>query len=1041
MTRAPKSGLLIATASALCLSLPVRAGPAAEPDRFPLGAGPSGEICRAEADWPGTHSLSARDGVARDFALRCLGWTRSYGVGHVGRVRGDATVAANFDAARKQRLTCGAGAETMIAGLGPATIFRCADRQTGLDAFAVNVRRGSHVLGADGLVQFSPVILKSLFQIAGTAMTAEAKLALDAAPPLVTMAVIEASIETSLLDARREEVLNYSVRGRHGEAREVATGTVLARDAPVAQQIAFRLESALGASNLDSRLAASADFAAVTAALDAPGSPGGAIGETLRIKLGVYLALDALNRQAYAEARRFSEAALGRLDATASQPVPTSAASAQALADPTVIRQINARTTRADADVTRAILQAQALYVKGAGLANDVTTVTVASTATASKAETAAATLALANQQLAAAFPGAQLAAPNLQWLRSAIAVEQGRLAERLGDAAAVGHFDLAVTALTNSAVYDGSPLMAQRLIDRAGYRLRHDDRSEALQDYAAAIAVLKVGGPGFASGIASLGPYFALLAEVAQGDSAEAIRARADFFLAAQFINPPAVAAQIALLQKVYEGGDSASAVRRKTLNDLDREIQSKANELSSLPLGVGAEADRQRVTDELQGATRDRARLLAELSSDQQFLQVNDSAATLSEIQTLLRPDEAYFKLLALPTVSFGMIVRNTGARLYRIAEPSKALEALAGAVRKSTQPSETTNKLLAYHAADARRLHEALFGPARDELRGVHLLFAEATGAMSQLPYGILVVDDASVVRFAAQRDKSDMSQVNFLAREVGLASTISPRSFAIARTQPASRARKNFIGFGETTVPATAILEDLPRRVFKNRCPSEDNRLRALFQYTNPISAQELDAAAQTLGGGEVVKGADFSDTAMATRKDLGDYAVVQFATHGLAEGEMGCNSAPALLTSIATEPGSDGLLSMSEIAGLQFDANVVILSACSTAASTSNSQGFVDLGRAGRGATFNGLVRAFLNAGARSVVATHWKIPDATAQPLTNDFVATARMRGMSDALRTAQTRLIVSKATSHPYWWGAFFIIGDGEKQLLTRAP
>lgn len=1035
MTRHNLSGralALLATASTLCLAVPALAAPASEADRFPLGAGPSGEICRAEADWPGTQQLSKRYGVARDFALRCLGWTRTYGVGHVGRVRGEVAAAANFEAARKQRLTCGAGVETTIAGLGPATLFRCADRQTGLDAFAVNVRKGPHFFGADGLVQFSPVVLKGLYQIAGTAMPKDATLAFDAAPKLEAMAVIEASIETSLLDARQEEVLNYSVRGRHGEAREVATGTVLASDAPPAQQIAFRLESALAASNLDSRVAALAEFAAVTSALEAPDAPGGATGETLRIKLGVYRALDALNRRKYAEASRLSDAALQRLDAVASPAVQTGATSVDALADPTVIRQINARNSRADADVSRAVLQAQALYVRGAAQAN--------AGADATAAATAAATLALANGQLAAAFPGAQLAAPNLQWLRSAIAVEQGRTAEKLGDAAAAGYFDTAVSALADSAVYDGSPLMAQRQIDRAGYRLRHGDRDGALSGYAAAIAVLKVGGPGFASGIASLGPYFALLAEAAQGEGPAAEQAKADFFLAAQFINPPAVAAQIALLQKVYEGGDSASAVRRKTLNDLDREIQAKANSLSSLPLGAAAAADRQRVTAELQIATQDRARLLGELASDQQFLQVNDSAATLTEIQALLRPDEAYFKLLALPAVSYGMVVRNTGARLYRIAGSSKSLESLAALIRRSTQPTKT-KQLVAYRTADARRLHEALFGPARDELRDVNLLFAEATGAMSQLPYGVLVTDDASVTRFAGQRDKADMSQINFLAREVGLASTISPRSFAIARSQPASRARNNFIGFGETTIPAADRLQDLPRRVFKGRCPAEDATLRSTFQYTKPISAVELDAAAQTLGGGVVIKGAEFSDTAMAGRKDLGDYAVVQFATHGLAEGEIGCNSAPALLTSVAAEPDSDGLLSMSEIAGLQFDANVVILSACSTAASTSDSQGFVDVGRAGRGATFNGLIRAFLNAGARSVVATHWPIPDATAQPLTNGFVATARTRGMSTALRTAQTGLIASKATSHPYWWGAFFIIGDGEKQLLTRAP
>jgi CHAT domain-containing protein len=73
-------------------------------------------------------------------------------------------------------------------------------------------------------------------------------------------------------------------------------------------------------------------------------------------------------------------------------------------------------------------------------------------------------------------------------------------------------------------------------------------------------------------------------------------------------------------------------------------------------------------------------------------------------------------------------------------------------------------------------------------------------------------------------------------------------------------------------------------------------------------------------------------------------DLSDYRVLAFATHGLVSGELEGVAEPAL---VFTPPktGSeddDGLLTASEIATLDLDAGLVILSACNTAAADGSS---------------------------------------------------------------------------------------------------
>jgi CHAT domain-containing protein len=180
------------------------------------------------------------------------------------------------------------------------------------------------------------------------------------------------------------------------------------------------------------------------------------------------------------------------------------------------------------------------------------------------------------------------------------------------------------------------------------------------------------------------------------------------------------------------------------------------------------------------------------------------------------------------------------------------------------------------------------------------------------------------------------------------------------------------------------------------------------------------------------------GGAFTDTAVKSRSDLDQFQVLHFATHGLTEGQWGCaKSPPALVTSMGTG-GSDALLSFDEIAKLRLDANLVVLSACDTAAGVSAAQGR-SAGQEESGATLEGLVRAFLAANARAVLSTYWPISDAgESEQLIEDFYRSARSGTIGEALRSAQGELITNPKSSHPIYWGAFFIIGDAQKPLLT---
>lgn len=111
--------------------------------------------------------------------------------------------------------------------------------------------------------------------------------------------------------------------------------------------------------------------------------------------------------------------------------------------------------------------------------------------------------------------------------------------------------------------------------------------------------------------------------------------------------------------------------------------------------------------------------------------------------------------------------------------------------------------------------------------------------------------------------------------------------------------------------------------------------------------------------------------------------------------------------------------------------------LVVLSACETG-----------LGEVAGGEGLLGLQRGFQISGARSVVASLWKVPDRATSVLMQRFYENRWKREMSqlDALREAQIWMLhdrgnrglildddakTSPETIPPYFWAAFVLSGD----------
>ena len=111
------------------------------------------------------------------------------------------------------------------------------------------------------------------------------------------------------------------------------------------------------------------------------------------------------------------------------------------------------------------------------------------------------------------------------------------------------------------------------------------------------------------------------------------------------------------------------------------------------------------------------------------------------------------------------------------------------------------------------------------------------------------------------------------------------------------------------------------------------------------------------------------------------------------------------------------PLNDGVITAEEIAMLDLrNTNLVVLSACETAIGENLQEGF------------GGLVRAFKNAGVKSILASLWKVPDdATAKLMISFYKIFLSGTEMHLALKMAQKE--VSKLYPDPYYWAGFIIL------------
>ena len=574
----------------------------------------------------------------------------------------------------------------------------------------------------------------------------------------------------------------------------------------------------------------------------------------------------------------------------------------------------------------------------------------------------------------------------------------------------------------------------------------RRGKTEEAIREYRSIVASAVANASSSGSIGNLLSPYFALLANQIT-TKPELVE---DLFLASQTLVRPGVAdTQAILSRELSEGSGEATRLFRQA-RTLGREIEKARIELANLSATPGQTQQSQIAIEATKASIstleRDQVAVQSKLSEFSQYRAIATGGITLADLKATLKSGEAYYKLSITGNAVYALFVDANGATGYRVAMTADQLEQAVDGIRDTVIKDEAGQlNTYPFDLKLARKLYVDLFGPVASRVDAVKHLIFEPDGAMLRLPINLLVTAQSSVASYDARIARPDSDQFDFrgvewLGRNRSISTAVSARAFKEARSTPPSTAKREYLGFGQNTPVGTAS------RFASTRGASNvagDNCSWPALEWNKPISASELREVQSIIGADRsaIVTEAAFTDTAVMARTDMSDFRIIHFATHGLvAAPRPECPARPALLTSFG-EGASDGLLTFSEIYGLRLNADLVILSACDTAGKASVAATREAGVTTGGGSALDGLVRAFVGAGGRSIVASHWPAPDdfkATERLISGLFKQDANI-SVGDAMAKAQLSLMDDVNTSHPYYWSGFGIVGDGGQKLLAQ--
>ncbi len=492
-------------------------------------------------------------------------------------------------------------------------------------------------------------------------------------------------------------------------------------------------------------------------------------------------------------------------------------------------------------------------------------------------------------------------------------------------------------------------------------------------------------------------------------------------------------------LLDTLAEGGvdvqQGVNPALIKRERQLKQQIDVTSERLDRMASASQSPAEAEELAEELRKLSADYDQVQAEIRSrSPRYAALSQpNPLNLAEVQQRILGEETLLLEYSLGEERSFLWAVESGDHVTFELAPRSEIEQLSRDVyglltARIPTPGESVREYrLRVKDADSRywemagRLSEILLGPVRDRLIDKRIVVV-SDGAMQYVPFSALPLPDES-------KDHVPLIVTN----EIVNLPSVSALDVLRQHTRGRRAAR------GSVAVLADPVFElDDPRvggRPPADPVRSPDTGLARAMRNVGALGGKEMgiqrmiatrreaDSILATAPIGTTLRATDFdASRALAMDPGLGRFRIVHLATHGVVNNEQPGLS--GVILSMVDEAGrpQNGFLRLHDIYNLNLPVDLVVLSACESA-----------LGNPVEGEGLVGIVRGFMTAGARSVVASLWKVDDEATGELMSRFYREMlkENRPPAAALRNAQIAMWRQQEWKPPFFWAAFVLQGE----------
>jgi CHAT domain-containing protein len=375
------------------------------------------------------------------------------------------------------------------------------------------------------------------------------------------------------------------------------------------------------------------------------------------------------------------------------------------------------------------------------------------------------------------------------------------------------------------------------------------------------------------------------------------------------------------------------------------------------------------------------------------------------IAKLQAVLHPDEVVLEYVLDEPQSFCLRITRSGITVFTLPSGRKHIEELVDQFLKAVRSKKSEKE-------PGGELFSTLIEPTLAGLKSQTRLIVVPDGSLHILP-------------FDALRDPNG----GFVLESHIVTYAPSATVLALLRQAPhADQAKMNFLGVGGVAYSGAALLT-------ASRSPTSDSGAGADFFGVDTVSFSPLPGSKQEVASvaGIVPEPSRLLIDGSATEANfkslpLADFRVIHLAVHGVASPEFPDRAALVLGNSKGSQ--EDGLLQAREIRDLTINADLVTLSACETGSGKL-------LGEEG----IESLERAFMLAGAKSVIASLWTADDTFTIALMKRLYQHL-VNGSEKGAALQQAKLDLLKEFGDqalPIYWAGFTLVGDGSTAVFRK--